>query len=150
MTNTSIEEKLIEDTTDEIEWRLRNGKNYTLKEILRTAFQTLRESVLQEVEEKIENNRADHVKQGVNKNHSKDEIWACCECYDDGKYNSALDDSLAILRSLKNKKDETTYRCGKCEGAELPDHAIRCHLRDCICEDDNKLTQALCEVHNKK
>lgn len=60
------------------------------------------EKILKEHKERIikeiEGMSADHVKNGKNITHDKDEFWGCCECYEDSSYNAALD---AVINHLK-------------------------------------------------
>jgi Fe-S oxidoreductase len=53
---------------------------------------------MEEILRKIEGMKKDHEKQGKNITHEKDELWACCDCYDDRKYNQALQDAIEIIK----------------------------------------------------
>lgn len=53
----------------------------------------LRQAIKESITEAFESTRVkehSHDKVSVNKNHEKDELWACIDCYEDRWFNAAL------------------------------------------------------------
>ena len=96
---SNIQSKIIKSYNEKIPTRIMNEDNpqyvlgwnackYLSEVELKSACKQVAEDMLKE----IMVGKYNHEKRGINKNHSKDEIYCCCDCYDDGQKDKAIDE----------------------------------------------------------
>lgn len=65
---------------------------------------TLRQSVLEEVREKMPKYSHSKLDKDPNPGHAKDEFWGCPECYEDSTKNEAIDQVTSLINNLIEEK----------------------------------------------